>query len=269
MSTLPELSSDTEPGLPASAIEDAEVTALALRLDGILRRNAKRRAMRDRISAIAAGDGEGLDVPTSEELILEMPSDRLTWAVLAGHAEVEPEAVAIRWAELREEAVAELASGGRLAKAVGDGTPQQRAHVLAIRDAFIADLQPRGGVELALIDQAVMAHASMLEWQERLVHLANVTDGDERVVCQLKQAIEYEETWGTSKARRERADDLYRYESLRAREAESARMVDRYQRMFMRALRQFREMRRMLAAVHIHNQGQVNIAERQVNLQGR
>lgn len=263
MSALPP---PTTGHLPAP-IDDAEVAALAERLDGVLRRNAGRRAMRDRVLAVARGEeaAEG-PLPTAAEIVLDTPTRTLTWAVLAGHADTEPEAVARRWAELREEAAAELASGGRLARAAGDATPLQRARLLAVRDAFIGELGPRGGVEMALVDQAVMAYTGMLDWQERLGRLVAMTDGDELVVSQLKRALEYEERWGTSTERQERADDLYRYESLRAREAESARMVDRYQRMFMRALRQFRETRRLFASVHIHNRGQVNIGDRQVNV---
>ena len=261
---LPQLA----PGaLPTQPISDAELVSLAERLDEVLKRNAKRRSTRERLQSVVTGGASDIDepLPTVEGIILGTPTENLTWGLLGGNADIHPEAVALRWAELRQEAADELASGGRLARAVGDGKPIQRARMLAIRDGFVEELQPKGSVELALLDQAVMSYTGMLEWQERLTELAIETDGQEVMVSQLKQAIDYEEKWGTSKARRERADDLHRYEALRAREAECARMVERYQRMFMRTLRQFREMRRMLASVHIHNQGQVNIAERQIN----
>ncbi len=42
-------------------------------------------------------------------------------------------------------------------------------------------------------------------------------------------------------------------------------MVDRYQRMFMRSLRALRDLRRYTPRIMIHNQGQVNIGQQQVN----
>ena len=43
------------------------------------------------------------------------------------------------------------------------------------------------------------------------------------------------------------------------------KMADRFQRMFMRSLRALRDLRRYTPRIMIHNQGQVNIAQQQVN----
>ena len=43
------------------------------------------------------------------------------------------------------------------------------------------------------------------------------------------------------------------------------KMADRFQRMFMRSLRALRDLRRYAPKITIHNQGQVNIGEQQVN----
>ena len=43
------------------------------------------------------------------------------------------------------------------------------------------------------------------------------------------------------------------------------KMADRFQRMYMRTLRALRDLRRYSPKIMIHNQGQVNIGEQQVN----
>ena len=44
--------------------------------------------------------------------------------------------------------------------------------------------------------------------------------------------------------------------------------ADRFQRMFMRTLRALRDLRRYAAKITIHNEGQVNIGQNQVNQAG-
>ena len=47
---------------------------------------------------------------------------------------------------------------------------------------------------------------------------------------------------------------------------EQAAMVDRFNRLFLRTLRQLRDLRRYAPAVTIQNAGQVNIGQQQVNV---
>src|SRR5678816_4132842 len=48
-----------------------------------------------------------------------------------------------------------------------DDSPWRRAQFLAIRNAFVDEWQPRGGIELPLIDQMAQAHSLYLHWVER------------------------------------------------------------------------------------------------------
>jgi hypothetical protein len=62
------------------------------------------------------------------------------------------------------------------------------------------------------------------------------------------------------------------YESLRVTTVEAidqaAAMVDRFNRLFLRTLRQIRDLRRYSPSLVINNPSQVNIANQQVNTTG-
>ena len=132
----------------------------------------------------------------------------------------------------------------------GAGHPGERAQFLAIRQGFIEEWQPRGGLEQALIDSLAQAYASYLFWMERL-HVTATTEA-ERHKHQLK-------TTG-------------RWEAPRVEPAawieEAAGMADRFNRLFLRTLRQLRDLRRYAPApVVVQSAGQVNIGGQQVNVQ--
>lgn len=81
----------------------------------------------------------------------------------------EGKAALAAWRRIEAEAHAELSSGHQAALAVErESKPWERARFLAILEAFVDEWQPRGGIELALIDQMAQAHASYLVWMERL-----------------------------------------------------------------------------------------------------
>jgi hypothetical protein len=98
-----------------------------------------------------------------------------------------------------------------------------------------------------LIDSAALAFAKYLDW---------VTTYETRV--QLKQE-KVEGEWGYMRRPVYMSDGAAR--------AEAAEMADRFNRIFLRTLRGLAEMRRR-PAVLVHNAGQVNVAEQQVNLTG-
>ncbi|MEO0556679.1 MAG: hypothetical protein AAF170_00710 [Bacteroidota bacterium] len=255
---------------PEHRIDDAEVEALAQRLGLALQRRVDHQTRRDRISSIQE---DGIDpmpeVPlgTAEDWLRETPPEQLTWGVLAGLVTSRPELFAEVWAELRTTAGAELRSGGRVVETLAEDTPLERARILALRDAFAEEWRPRGGLEQSIIDQAVVAYDGLMEWQERANRLAMETDRDENSVIRLKRALEYEtREGGDADIRREHRDDLHRYVALREREAEAVRMVQRYQQVFLRALRMLRDTRKLVASVHIHNEGQLNIGKKQINV---
>jgi hypothetical protein len=157
-----------------------------------------------------------------------------------------PDLAAKRWEEVQEEAHAELMTGHRAAQAVERGNTScfERAQFLAIRDSLAADWRPRTGVEWALIDTMAQDMTLQMFWTQRLVILDALEWPDppskEMAKCQPPQL-------GQSMA----ID-------------QAAGMVDRFNRMFMRTLRQLRDLRRY--TVVIQSADQVNIGQQQVNV---
>jgi hypothetical protein len=245
---------------------EGEAEMLARRFDEACRKRVQHQRTRARTRAVQENSEDPYpDEPLlgSTEIMVQTPPDQLTWGQLEGHARIEPEAVAAMWQELRSKARMDLAAGGRMVEALGKDTPWERARLLAIRDAFIEEWQPRCGMELALVEQAAYAHFGWLEWQRRANRLGFEADAMERPMERvLAQAMEE-----GLQGRRVVGDyGLWRFEAARRTEGEAAQMADRFQRMFMRAVRALRDLRRYAPQITIHNRGQVNIGEQQVNV---
>jgi len=105
------------------------------------------------------------------------------------------------------------------------------------------DWQPLTGIEYLLVEQMAQAYTMMLHWTNLYAYYC---------------------VYRTGKVDTEQG----RWEAPRVSEsqavADAAGMVDRWNRMFMRSLRQLRDLRRY--NVVIQNAGQVNIGEKQVNV---
>jgi len=161
----------------------------------------------------------------------------------------DPELGLQRWKEIKEAARQELQSGHRAAIA-NEGTfssnTWQRAQFLAIRDGLATDWEPQNGIEWSLIDMMAQAYASQLFWQERMMCYA----------C-LESKTEQIKTNGW--AEHPRVSDAQAVD-------QAAQMVDRFNRVFMRSLRALRDLRRHAPSLVMHNVGQVNVAENQLNL---
>ena len=92
------------------------------------------------------------------------------------------------------------------------------------------------------------AYSQQLFWQER--HMAYATLECKNTTAEMKKRGD----WQPPRVTDSDAVD------------QAAGTVDRFNRIFMRALRQLRDLRRYAPAVVVHNAGQVNVAERQVNV---
>jgi hypothetical protein len=199
----------------------------------------------DEADATARGKGD----PEWARRALTEPPDQVSWSGLSRLIEHDPEAGWAAWERIKAEARHDLASGHRAATTLEwDGSPWERARFLAIRQAFIDEWRPRGGIEAILIDQMAQAHASYLSWLERL-HVQTVSEG--RVEDhKLKQ----EGYWQPPRLHTAAAMD------------QSAAMADRFHRLFLRTLRALRDLRRYGPAVVVQGSAQINLAERQVNV---
>lgn len=142
------------------------------------------------------------------------------------------------------------------------------ARYLGVRDSFIDEWNPKGGIEVALID---MMTQSYFQWQ-----------------YWLEQTVKRSETWASEvhpeyskwMAQREaqfRAngwiDGYWSRPFVSEQQAveHAVQMADRWNRIFMRTLRQLRDLRRY-APVTINNPTQVNIAADggpQLNVSGK
>lgn len=130
------------------------------------------------------------------------------------------------------------------------------ARFLGVRESFIREWDPQGGIEISLIDMLTQAY---FQWQYWLEQTVKRSETRERLPHH-----EYEQ-WMARQGREARAngyDDGYwtRPTISEAQALEQAvQMADRWNRIYMRTLRQLRDLRRY-SPVTINNASQVNIA---------
>ena len=135
------------------------------------------------------------------------------------------------------------------------------ARYLGVRESFIDDWQPKGGIEVALLDMMVQAYFKWQYWLEQTV-MRSETES-------RKEHHEYQKwkQWNEKTKNAESWDDGYwfpPYVSEQNALEHAVQMADRFNRIFMRTLRQLRDLRRY-SPVTINNPQQVNIGE-QVNV---
>ncbi len=126
--------------------------------------------------------------------------------------------------------------------------PWKRAQFLAVRSSFIDEWRPAGGIELALIDTMAQAFSAQLYWMDTLTTYTGI-DFERR-------KGQYDKDGYMEPPRM----------SAHATIEEAAGMIDRFNRLFLRTLRQLRDLRRYAQAVTIQQAGQVNIGGQQVNM---
>lgn len=154
--------------------------------------------------------------------------------------------------EAEKEARNELESGHRAGAALEYyGQPMDRARFLAIRESFMQEWEPRGGIEQSLIDMMAQSYTAHLYWLG-LLHQRSVTEGKRE-----KEDLEQSKRWKLPFVKEHEAVE------------QAAAMADRFHRLFIRNLRALRDLRRYMPNVTIQNVGQLNIAAeggQQVNL---
>ena len=192
----------------------------------------------------------GATHPADEERILRCPPDQVQWHDLDTLARLDPPLAQRRWEEVREAARHELQSGHRAAQALEPvlGGCWQRAQFLAVRDGLAEAWRPRNGLEWLLIDLMAQAQALLRLWQENLLAMTVLAG----------RAAKPDPEWpGHPQGRRlseaERTD-------------EAAAMVERWHKLFLKALEALQRQRRLAPAVVIRNAGQVNVGGQQLNV---
>lgn len=242
-----------ELAVAAPAPSEAEISSVARRLAASYEANLRFR-MRDLHETAEDADRVVRQAygPDRHEEMLNEPSDQVSWFAISSLIEADPEAGWGVWERVKAEAAEELASGHRAAQAIcWDDSPWQRAQFLAIRQAFIDEWRPRGGIETTLIDQMSQAHLLWLHWVER-AHVQASIDG-----AKQKRDIGQNGRW--------QVRTLGVAETL----DQSAQMAERWQKLFVRALRALRDLRRHAPPVVLAAPGsQVNVGQQQVNVTG-
>ncbi|MFN7931083.1 MAG: hypothetical protein U0Y68_24780 [Blastocatellia bacterium] len=187
------------------------------------------------------------------KFLLSQPLTAISWYGLEKLYSHDPKLTKQVWRLICEEAAHELRHGHRMAKnfEVTDWQrdPWIRAQFLAIRNGFIEEWKPKGGIELALIDMMAQTYSEYQYW---------VQETHRRSTTEMKDTFRSRE----EEERFQRANGHW----IPPRVGEQAAvehamsMMDRYNRLFLRTLRQLRDLRRYSTPVTINNPQQVNIA---------
>lgn len=204
--------------------------------------------------AVKLVDGvtDGEDLERYMRRIMTESVDQLTWGELTRIFNHLPGFVGTVWQLVKDEARKEFEEGHRAAEvfetADWQHTPWKRARFLAIRESFIQGWKPRDGIEIAMIDSMAISHWKYLHWSE-------IATQRETIETDRRKLDEENRTRETARAY---------WMPPRMGEAEAIehaiRMADSYNRLFLRTLRQLRDLRRYSAPVTINNPVQVNIA---------
>jgi hypothetical protein len=201
-----------------------------------------------------AGGIEGRVWYDSLEDALTSAPDDITWMAMGRLEDAQPGSFATLWERIKEYARDELESGQRAALvATAELQPLSRARFLVLREKYIAEWEPRNILESQMID-AVCQAQTIREYWMRLA------------TSRVAVECEIERFWvGFNGKRSEKRIDG----SESARDAREE--AERWDRVFIRAMRALRDLRRYSTAVIVNNQGgQVNVASnggQQVNLQ--
>jgi hypothetical protein len=177
---------------------------------------------------------------------------KLEWNTVARVQEADPQKALGMFARAKIEASEELKCGHTAADACEGygGSPWDRAKFLAIRDVLMKDWQPRGGTETLLIDTLAQAHFEYQRWLGILSRRLSY-DGDGMTPLQRLHEQQQPPMRLTNAEAIERAQN----------------QIDRWNRIFLRTLRTLRDLRRYSAPIQINHPAQVNIGERQINVQ--
>ena len=195
---------------------------------------------------------EMMNEPVEElsEILRERDPAIISWGQLDRVAVQEPERAMEIWDGIKQAAADELETGNRAAKALRnfDMTPWDRARFLVIRKAMINEWQPRGGLEMSLIDILAQLQTCHFQWLEEFM-IVSTTEIQ-------KQKRDLEDRWERRPTKPEVVNE----------EEKAAAMMDRFNRMYMRTLRGLRDLRRYAGQITIESASQVNIGEKQINV---
>jgi len=194
--------------------------------------------------------------------MMSYPLDNIDFVDLYEMWPVAPRVAESIWEMLKDEAGDKFESGHLATEAMYPvhymRSAWNVASYLGLRESFIAEWQPRGGIELSLIDMLAQAFLQYQFWVKKSVKRSETRE---------RQVHPEYEKWQSHKDPKARDVsgflDGYWFRPFvsEARAIEhAAQMAGRWNRIYMRTLRNMRDLRRYSVPVTINNPQQVNIA---------
>jgi len=201
--------------------------------------------------------------------LMSLPFDCLNFVDLMELQALAPRVGEKFWEWVKAEGMKEFLSG-HLSANINFPVGYQKelwniAKYLGVRESFVDEWKPTGGIEISLIDMLTQSYFQWQFWIEETVKRSQTREREPHP--------EYSR-WMAQRAREARAngyDDGYWTRPTISEAAaleQAVQMADRWNRIYMRTLRQLRDLRRY-APVTINNANQVNIASdggQQVNV---
>jgi hypothetical protein len=200
----------------------------------------------------------------AHQLFSQMMSIPVNWITLSDLLRMigfAPRTAENVWEMMKREAQNEVESGHLASKALIPVHYMQEAWAIAsylgLRESLAAEWEPRGGIELNLIDMLAQAFLQYQYWVKESVLRTQTAPRTEEP--------EYTE-WKQYKSAAAKANGWSHgwWDIPYVKEQESiehaAQMADRWNRIYMRTLRNLRDLRRYSVPVTINNPQQVNIA---------
>lgn len=246
---------------------------------------AMRGAVTDRIAYYRSAEGGALSIEEAREriygakiedeeylkelfeLTMTVPVDRISYSDLWNLARLSPATAENFWEMIKNEARKELENGHSAADSLEPlGQVKDawtRAKYIAVRESFITEYKPNGGIELSMIDLLAQSWLMVQHWTNE-VSQRTLTE-PRRLPYEYRQQVE----WQKKANPRGWEENKWHWEVPTIGESaaieQAAQMLDRFQKMYFRALRQLRDWRRYAPQVTINNPKQVNIGK-QVNV---
>ncbi len=192
--------------------------------------------------------------------LMLLPVESLNFVDLLKLQSLAPKVAENFWEHIKSEAEKEFLSGHLTANiSFPVGYMKQVwniARYLAVRESFIADWKPQGGIEFSLIDMLTQSYFQWQFWIEETVKRSQTKEREEHPEYSQWMARREEglrrKGWSEGHWLRPTVSEQQAIEH-------SVQMVDRWNRIYMRTLRQLRDLRRY-SPVTINNPSQVNIA---------
>lgn len=193
-------------------------------------------------------------------VLMRLPVEEWDFVDLLELYSFSPRAAEKSWESAKLEGRAEFESGHLAANITfPEGYMSalwNNARYLGVRESFIDEWQPQGGIEVALVDMLAQTYFQWQYWLEQTVMRSQTAPREE---CYAYQEWKRQHDKSNHPKSWQEGYWFPSYVSEQQDIEHAVQMADRFNRIFMRTLRQLRDLRRY-APVTINNANQVNIA---------